>query len=222
MGFIKLNNYKINQTLGDHAIPTSTASSSTSRRHSNKGNKSNKSSNTTKLTHSTNKRFLKNKSSINSALCEHIASRRINVQVADLCSAANITTSTFYAHYKDSNHALAVLEDDLATEFRLRLPQNTTRTTFFDLLTIFIIHNYQYFEAACTSSNHYLLTRIFTDHRQLLVGDHVSNRSFLSYTGSLIMIITCWLIFDQLTTTSTITCSKKLAHVPIITDERWL
>lgn len=175
-----------------------------------------------KRNNSTNKRFLRSKSSVNRVLCKHLSSRCINVQVANLCNEARITTSTFYAHYKDSDHALKVLEDDLEREFDLRLPQNTTRDTFFDILTMFIHRNRQYFEATCSASNHYLLTKIFARHRLLLTGKRISNRSFLSYTGALIVILTCWIKLDQLTSSSTTTCSKKLSHVPIITDERWL
>lgn len=149
--------------------------------------------NSPRKTNTNDKRYQRNENSIRRVITKAIANRKINLRTIDVCHDANISSPTFYLHCQDSNVALTNYEQEICAEFNSLVPsEHTHHEITFTILLNFIRHHQRYFSAAIHSHNAWLLCQLLDILRPNLVDNHITDRSYTVYAGSLSAIITCW------------------------------
>lgn len=159
------------------------------------------------------KKYISNDKSIINVLCVMIKSRRINIRAVELYKPANLSSPTFYLHYRSADDVRQHYEQDLKMGLKQRVPRRASPQIFFTILVNFILHNQQYFIAVSESCDHYLLTEILVSHRRILVSRGTSTRAFMAYIGHLQVVIDCWLKFDLPKEASIEKCVKELIKI---------
>ncbi len=163
-----------------------------------------------------NQRYCNNEQAIRAAICKNISERRLDVRISEICEAAGISLPTFYAHHLNLSSAKAKYEDTLNEDFCCSVHRDTRRDVFFGLLTLYVLKHQEYFLAVHQGADHYLLSKMISQHRTNLVSSEVSDRTFCAYTGSLQIVIGCWLNFDVLSKVSAKKCANELLKVRVV------
>ena len=159
-------------------------------------------------------RFLRQEKLIQHELERALAKRRIGLKASELCRDAEMSRSTFYAHYKSCDEALTWYELRLEEEFVRSLPQNLRRELAFLLLFIFISKNQKYFSAPFQNQNMFLLTRLVK--HVCAPGAELNQKAYVLYVWSVQAMIWCWGECDNFSAAKAEIYRKKLMMLRVM------
>lgn len=165
------------------------------------------------------KRYRSTEFAIRFALNEALRRRRIDLRVKEICSAARITTPTFYLHYANSDQALKAYETQMRAEVLDKLRDRTQKDAMFMLVLRFVHGHRDYFSAVMSSQNYWLLIEIFKSARSQFGKGIRSVRNYQYYAQNLIALIELWVIYDDCAIDRLEFYVRKMLNVRVIDVE---
>lgn len=137
-------------------------------------------------------RYKNNDRKIRKVLLVALTNRSMNLKPKEICEKATITRPTFYAHCENADDALRQYEKELALGFSKRLPKIGRKIVIFTILLSFINDEKDYFRAAQTGSNFYLLHNLFKQMKLRLGYRDIAKKHYEIYMQQQIALIYCW------------------------------
>lgn len=159
-------------------------------------------------------RFLRQEKLIQHELERALAKRRIGLKASELCRDAEMSRSTFYAHYKSCDEALFWYELRLEEEFVRSLPQNLRRELAFVRLFSFISKHQQYFSATFQNQNMFLLARLVK--HVCAPRAELNQKAYVLYVWSVQAMIWCWGECDNFSAAKAEVYRKKLMMLRVM------
>lgn len=145
-----------------------------------------------------------------------LAMRCSDIRPTEVCKLAEVSRTTFYAHYNHKN-VIEQYESKLKDKFFARVPEVALKKiTVFVLLLSFIRDERGYFEATAANANFWLLKTIFTELYPVLRAKDCSQRTYDSYTMQQIGLIVCWTQHEDFAFEKIRSYAQKMAQIPMM------
>lgn len=146
----------------------------------------------------TDARYIRSEHSINKALESALTERRINVRPTDICKTAIITGPTFYAHCASSDEALRKYEQNLLSNFSVKLnAKGDNPEIIFTILLSYIRHEKGYFTATIPNYNYWLLHELFKEIQPMITPRRFDDSRYDYYIHKLTAVVVDWVKHDK-------------------------
>ena len=162
------------------------------------------------------KTFEKNERLIEQSLHKAIETRTISVRAKDICETANISSPTFYLHYRNVDAALFGYENKLEQKFQEMLPNDLNKEIRFTILLKFIGQYNRYFAACFTSQNFYLVMKLIQLTRPNLAQTKINQKAYIVYANTVVGVLICFGKFEKFSSKAVPLYAKKLANLRIM------
>lgn len=162
------------------------------------------------------KTYQKNERSIQQTLHKAIKTRTISVRVKDVCKAAQISSPTFYSHYRSIDVALSEYENKLKQKYLEVLPKDLNKELRFTLLLNFMWKYHRYFAACFEGYNFYLIVKLVQLTRPNLAQTKINQKAYTIYVATIVGILVCFGRFEKFNEKAVSEYAKKLANLRIM------
>ena len=136
--------------------------------------------------------YQRNEKRIHQALMELFAERHVNLKTVEVCKLAQISSPTFYLHYRNCREALYSYEQKLESEFVAILPDSPKRFAAFVALLSFVERNQSYFAVSFQKRDLYLLTKILLRLKPILSSESVPDHFYMMYAANIGAYMMFW------------------------------
>ena len=165
------------------------------------------------------KTYIKNEYAIWRELDIVLETRKIDLNITDLCAAASISKTTFYTHHSSLENALSDYEKTIKGYFVAELLNKNQREVVYTILLTLIRRYKHYFRSTFRAHNMHLLTGIFMELRPVLVGNDIDIRQYIVYMASAQAIIACWGLYDKFSYEMIAYYTKRLSRMRVMNYE---
>lgn len=162
------------------------------------------------------KTYQKNERSIQRTLHKAIETRTISVRVKDVCEAAQISSPTFYLHYRSIDAALFEYENKLERKYLEVLPKDLNRELRFTLLLNSMRKYHRYFAACIEGRNFYLMVKLVQLTRPNLAQTKINQKAYIIYMATIIGILVCFGRLEKFDDKIILEYAKRLASLRIM------
>lgn len=148
-----------------------------------------------------------------------LAERRTDISPTEICKAAAISRTTFYAHYNRKD-VIEQYETGLTAKFFEALPTaSLNKESTFILLLRFVRNERGYFAATIPNANYWLLKSILENLYPVLRTKDCGAKTYECYVMQQIALVSCWAQHEDFAFEKIRLYAHRMAQVPMMRVE---